>query len=108
MDYPQNKIAIVTGGSMGIGKASALKLAEYGYSVVICGRNKQRLDDVLSDFTKQQLDISGITADISNKEDMRNLVKFTVDTYGGIDCLVCNAGTAAFGKIGRASCRERV
>ncbi|AJW69741.1 SDR family NAD(P)-dependent oxidoreductase [Nitrosopumilus adriaticus] len=82
------KVAIVTGGSRGIGFATAKILSENGATVVITAKNQERLE-------KASLDIPnsiGIVADIRNKEDVKNTVDKTVEKFGKIDILVNNAG----------------
>lgn len=78
------KVAIVTGGSRGIGRATAVLLAQNGAHVVITSRSKAGLDG-----TKNIVEISG---DIRNSTDVENVVKNTIETFGRIDILVNNAG----------------
>ncbi len=82
------KVVIVTGGSRGIGFATAKILSENGATVVITAKNQERLE-------KASLDIPnsiGIVSDIRNKEDVKNVVSKTVEKFGKIDILVNNAG----------------
>ena len=82
------KIALITGGSRGIGFATAKILSENGAKVVITGKNKERLE-------KATLEISnsiGIMGDIRNTQDVKNVVSKTIEKYGRIDILVNNAG----------------
>lgn len=82
------KIALITGGSRGIGFATAKILSENGAKVVITGKNKERLE-------KATLEISnsiGIVGDIRNTQDVKNVVSKTIEKYGRIDILVNNAG----------------
>ena len=86
------KVAIVTGGSRGLGKQIAIGLGEAGARVIITARR----DDWLVP-TKQELDDMGIeclsiVADISKVEDVKKMVAQTMDKYGRIDILVNNAG----------------
>jgi NAD(P)-dependent dehydrogenase (short-subunit alcohol dehydrogenase family) len=74
-------------------------LGEEHYSVAVCGRNEERLRNQLKEFADSNLDIAGIQADVSSSSDMEKLVSFTVNRFGGIDCIVCNAGIAAFGTV---------
>jgi dihydroanticapsin dehydrogenase len=80
------KVAIVTGGSRGIGKAVAVLFAQHGAHVVITSRNKSELD-----YTKEK-DILEISGDIRKTVDVENVVKKTIETFGRIDILVNNAG----------------
>lgn len=82
------KVAIVTGGSRGIGFATAKILSENGAMVVITAKNQERLEKASSDIPNS----IGIVADIRNKEDVKNVVGKTVEKFGKIDILVNNAG----------------
>jgi len=82
------KIALVTGGSRGIGFATAKILSENGATVVITAKNQERLE-------KSTLEISnaaGITADIRKRNDVKNVVNKTIEKFGKLDILVNNAG----------------
>ena len=90
------KVALVTGGSEGIGKGVAWKLAEEGCSVVICARR----EDVLEAAAEEIRDATGggvlaVQADVTNAGDVERLVSATIEAYGGIDILVNNAGRSA-------------
>jgi len=82
------KVALVTGGSRGIGFATAKILSENGATVMITAKNQDRLK-------KSALEIpnaTGIAADIRNTNDVKNVVKETVEKFGKLDILVNNAG----------------
>ena len=92
-----SKVAIITGGSRGIGEAMALKLGECGYNVVINYRSdsSKELSEKLADKIKNdfKVDILVVKADVSKYEDCEKLVKAAVDKFGDkIDVLVNNAG----------------
>jgi len=82
------KIAIVTGGSRGIGFATAKILSENGATVVITSKNQERLEK----STVKIPNAVGIVADIKNKNDVKNVVNKTVEKFGKLDILVNNAG----------------
>jgi len=82
------KIAIVTGGSRGIGKATASILAEHGAQVVITSKNKITLENA----AKEIKNVFAIPGDIRNENDVINIVKNTVEKFGRIDILINNAG----------------
>ena len=82
------KIAIVTGGSRGIGKATAKLFAKEGASVVITAKDPKRLEET----AKEIGNVISIAGDIRNESDVQNVVKKTVDRFGKIDILVNNAG----------------
>ncbi len=91
--YLENKNAIVTGGSLGIGAAMALDLAENGANVALNFRKHKDeaqaiIDQVKSMGRKGLL----VQADVSNFQDAQNMVDTVVQEFGGLDILVCNAG----------------
>ena len=82
------KVAIVTGGSRGIGKATAMLLAQHGADVVITSKDKTNLENAEKEI-KNSIAIAG---DIRKKTDVDNVIKNTVENFGKIDILVNNAG----------------
>jgi NAD(P)-dependent dehydrogenase (short-subunit alcohol dehydrogenase family) len=87
----ENKVAIVTGSSKGIGKAIAKGLAQRGAQVVISSRSQEACDAVANEFTKEGLKAVGIACHIGKEEQRINLVNTTIATFGQIDILVNNA-----------------
>jgi len=90
------KVAVITGGSEGIGKATAVELAREGANVAICARR----EDVLAAAAQEALQeargkVMYRVADVTNSEDIQGFVKATHDAFGRIDILVNNAGTSA-------------
>jgi NAD(P)-dependent dehydrogenase (short-subunit alcohol dehydrogenase family) len=86
----QDKIAIVTGASRGIGRAIAELFAREGASVVICGRKQEPLDQVAKELTGR---IVPIACHVGRLEDLERLVDRATRQFGKIDILVNNAGT---------------
>ena len=89
----ENKTVLVTGGSRGIGKEIALKFAKQGYDVII----NYVSDKTDTEELKKELEANGgkaliIKADVSNSEQIENLVKTAIETFGKIDVLINNAG----------------
>ena len=82
------KVAIVTGGSRGIGKAVAILLSQHGANVVITSKN----DSSLQNAAKEMKNVVAISGDIRKNADVENVVKSALDTFGKIDILVNNAG----------------
>jgi 3-oxoacyl-[acyl-carrier protein] reductase len=93
----KGKIAVVTGGSDGIGRATALKLAEEGAHVAICARRKEPLDNVAADIQKFGVQGLAIQADMSKPADIERFMKAVIERFGRIDILVNNAGTSKRG-----------
>ena len=84
------KVAIITGGSSGIGKSLVLKYASEGYAVVFTGRDKERISQVISELgNKPHL---ALPLDASDSDDNKELVDKTIEKFGRLDVLVCNAG----------------
>jgi NAD(P)-dependent dehydrogenase (short-subunit alcohol dehydrogenase family) len=95
----KDKVAIVTGGSQGIGKAAALRLAAEGASVVIAARGRELLDKVALEIRAAGGRVAAVQADVSRAEDCARLVAEAVKAFGRLDILVNNAGTSATGEF---------
>ena len=91
----EGKVALVTGGTSGIGKATALALADQGVKVAFCGRDQARLDAALKAVEEQGGAGLSLRADISVEEEASGLASRVVDVFGRLDILVNNAGRAA-------------
>ena len=87
------RTAIVTGGAGGIGTHIAATYAEAGANVVIASRNKENLDKVAADIQNQGGKCLAVATDITVPDQVDNMVKETVDTFGRLDILVNNAGS---------------
>ena len=95
-----NKVAIVTGASKGIGEAMARGLAEFGAKVVISSRKRESVDAVAESFQNDGLEAIAIAANMGNVEEVQTLIDQTVDAYGGIDIIINNAAAnPVFGPI---------
>ena len=95
-----NKVAIVTGASKGIGEAMARGLAEFGAKVVISSRKRESVDAVAKSFQNDGLEAIAIAANMGNVEEAQTLIDQTVDAYGGIDIIINNAAAnPVFGPI---------
>lgn len=88
----KDKVIILTGASSGIGEAAALTLAREGAKVVVVARRFERLEALKEKATDLSGDIYPVAGDMSKDEDIKNVVKATVDKYGRVDVLVNNAG----------------
>ena len=90
----KSKVAAVTGGSDGIGKATAARLAEEGVRVAICARRADVLRAAAADIRKHGGEVLEVVADVTNPADIQRFIEATVSQFGGLDILVNNAGTA--------------
>jgi NAD(P)-dependent dehydrogenase (short-subunit alcohol dehydrogenase family) len=88
----KDKIAVVTGGGNGIGRAIALRLAAEGARVVVADLNKEAAAKVIAEIKAQSGDGMAIAADATRPEDVDNMVRKTLTAYGVIDILVNNVG----------------
>lgn len=86
-----NKTAIVSGGSKGIGKAIAMKLAQADANVVICSRKKENLDSAVNEAESNGLTLIPIECNTSNNESIQSVVDHTLEKFNGVDILVNNA-----------------
>src|SRR5215217_3647820 len=86
---------LVTGGSSGIGRATARLLGERGARVAICGRHEDRLRSA----ARESGAALAVPADVSREEDVRRLVRAVIDGLGGYNVLVNNAGIGAFAPL---------
>ena len=87
------RIALVTGGSRGIGRSIALELANRGAAVVVnYVKNSQAANQVVEEIREGGGKAQAFQSDVANFQQANDLVKFTIDTFGGLDILVNNAG----------------
>lgn len=90
-----NKIAVVTGGTRGIGRAVAERLLQEGAAVAICGRDSFGVQRAVEEM-RELGNISGFAADIANYDQAAAFIAHAAAQHGGIDILVNNAGTGVF------------
>lgn len=88
-----NKVALITGGTRGIGRAIALKLSEKGYNIAISYiNNNKKAQEVVDEIEKNNVKALAIKADVSKEEEVNNMMKVINKELGNIDVLVNNAG----------------
>ena len=86
------KVALITGGGTGIGRAIALAFAREGAKVAVAGRRKEKLDDTLRELEKQGSEGLAIACDVSQAKDAERAVHETAKVFGKMNVLVNNAG----------------
>lgn len=98
----ENKVAVVTGGTTGIGKEIALELSKNGYNIAINYRSETAdMEDLKKEIEQNNVKCIFVKADVSNFEETESMVKEIVNEYGKIDVLVNNAGITQDGLIMR-------
>ena len=95
----EGKIAFVTGGGSGIGAATAERFAQEGANVVICGRRKQPLDEVVARIKAAGGSAEAIVVDVGNEAQFVGALEQTAKKHGGLDILVNNAMAYTWGGI---------
>ena len=107
MESIGDRIAIVTGGTRGIGRAIACALLEAGARVVVCARGKEAVTACVEALGQQWGGrVKGMACDVSRYDQVQSLVDFTLGEYGGLDILVNNAGVGVMGDIAEISPRQ--
>lgn len=106
----KGKIAVVTGGSSGIGRQLSHDLASLGCKVIIVGRDKDKLRKVRDELTRSKIDLKvevmAISCDVSSHEQVEQMAKQVIDKFGKIDFLINSAGYGSFKSIEECSIEE--
>ncbi len=106
----QGRVAMITGGSHGLGKQAADSLAREGCKVSICARGKEQLEETAAEFKSKGYEVLAVQADVMKKGDLARFHEETVRTLGEADILVNNAGgrkgTTDFQETGVETFRE--
>ena len=97
-----NKVAAITGGTEGIGRATVLKLVGEGAKVAFCARRREVLEAFAAELRAHGGDVLPVAADASLRGEMERFVEETVQRYGRIDILINNAGSTAQGPFDQA------
>lgn len=96
------RVALITGGSRGIGKQVALKFAKNGYNIVVnYVSDNTDIKGLQEEFEKENVELLLVKADVTKKEEIQNLVKTAIEKFGHIDVLVNNAGITRDGLLMR-------
>lgn len=94
-----SRVIAITGASAGIGRATALRVARDGASVAICARRRDRLEGVATEIAAAGGRALPIVADVVRDDDMQMFVASTVERFGTLDVMMCNAGFGIYGAI---------
>ena len=102
-DTFEGKVALVTGGTSGIGKATAIAFARAGAKVVLSGRREKEGAQVVAEIKKLGGDAAFVRADVAKEAEVKAMVKFAVDRFGKIDIAFNNAGVEWMGSLDQAT-----
>ena len=94
-----SRVVAITGASAGIGRATALRLARDGASIAVCARRKDRLDAIAAEIVAAGGQALPIVADVTSEDAMTMFVAATVERFGRLDVMMCNAGFGIYGAI---------
>lgn len=103
----EGKVALVTGGTRGIGRAIVERFRAAGADVAFCGRDEARVIQVRKELgTKEGPKVDGSVADVRSEDSVRRLFEWVDQRFGGLDILVNNAGVGRFATLERMSAEE--
>src|SRR5437667_11958868 len=97
------KVALVTGGTSGIGKATAIAFARAGAKVVLSGRREKEGAQVVAEIKKLGGEAAFVRADVAKEADVKAMVNFAVDKFGRLDIAFNNAGVEWKGTLDQAT-----
>lgn len=89
---PNGKVALITGGGSGIGRATATALAAEGASVVVCDINEEGAHETVRQIEKAGGKATALKTDVTKRDDIERMIAFAEETYGGLDIVHLNAG----------------
>jgi NAD(P)-dependent dehydrogenase (short-subunit alcohol dehydrogenase family) len=96
---PRGAVAVITGASSGIGLATARRMAAAGAAVVLGARRAERLDEAVSGIRRAGGSAEAVVTDVTSERDVARLVSRTLDAFGRLDIMVCNAGFGYYGTL---------
>lgn len=91
----KDKVALVTGGSRGIGRATAERFAREGAHVAICARGQEGVDQAVADLETHGTRVFGVAADVTGEGETERFIHAAAEQLGRVDALVCNVGGRA-------------
>jgi NAD(P)-dependent dehydrogenase (short-subunit alcohol dehydrogenase family) len=103
MSSVKNMVAVVTGSTRGIGRAIAESLASEGARVVLSARRAEDVERAVKEMTRAGLEVRGTACDVRKYPDAESLMRFAVESWGGLDILINNAGVGIFGHVAEMS-----
>jgi NADP-dependent 3-hydroxy acid dehydrogenase YdfG len=106
MNHWRDKVAIVTGGSSGLGRAIARALVQRGAKVVIAARTVDKLDAAAAELRDLGGDVLAVPTDVTRDEDVQALMAKTIERFGHLDALFNNAGRSARGEAAAVTPQE--
>ncbi|MGQ0792858.1 MAG: SDR family NAD(P)-dependent oxidoreductase [Deltaproteobacteria bacterium] len=102
----KDKVALITGGSLGLGKYTAILFAQEGARVLITGRTEKTLREAVEEAKKQGAHIDYLVSDVAKEADCKSAVDYTINKYGRIDILFNNAGVLPVGTTHETSVED--
>lgn len=106
MSALDGRVFLITGAGTGLGKELALQLAEKGAKLVLCGRRKSKLSELQDELQAYSGNILALSADVSQEQDVKNLVHESISRFGRIDVLINNAAVFANTSVADSSLEE--
>ena len=94
-----NKVAFITGGARGIGKATAIALAKEGVHIGLLARTEETLKETAAEIERLGVKVAYAAADVSSEEQVKGAIEALTSQLGAADILINNAGIASFGKV---------
>ena len=94
-----SRVVLITGASAGIGRATALRLARDGASLVICARRAEKLHEAATEIERSGGQVVAQVADVTRPGEIADLVARGLDRFGRLDAVICNAGFGVYGAI---------
>lgn len=95
----EDQVVVITGGTSGIGLATAKRAAERGARVVLCSRNEAELRETVAAIGQRGGTARSVVADVANQEDVERLASTAIEEFGSIDTWVNNAGVSFYGRL---------
>lgn len=94
MQALDGKVVLITGGSSGIGRATALRLAQLGARLVLAAHHAEALDQAVEEMTAQGAQAYSVPTDVTDRDQCQHAVEAAVEKFGGLDVLICSAGVS--------------